>query len=615
VQRVRLGFWMKYRHAHPAVSATAHNLRRMLSTVLLALCLLGTVSAQTLARPGSNLTPTEPWWKHAVFYEIYPRSFQDSNGDGIGDLNGITQRLDYLQSLGIDAIWLTPIYPSPQVDFGYDVSDYTAIDPQYGTLADFDRLVQEASRRHIRILMDMVLNHTSDQHPWFEQSASSRDNPKRDWYIWRDGRPGTDGKLQPPNNWQSSFGHSAWQFDPRTGQFYYHYFYPQQPDLNWRNPAVEAAMFDAVRFWLNRGVAGFRLDAITTLFESQDLKDATVLPGKNAYGDPNTDQSLQNNLPEVHGVMRDLRKVVDSAPGQRVLIGEIYTETPQQLLAWYGARHDELQLPMDTQLGFLDKVNGKLDAAAFRAKLTDAQTQLGGNTPLFVFDNHDRPRSWDRYGDGTHNAAIARVIATIQLASQSADILYYGQELGMVTTPPTRKQDVKDPIGILGWPVDKGRDGERTPMQWSRTLNAGFSSSATTWLPVPATLANADVNVESEQADPHSLLHWYTQLLQLRRERDTMLAGSQTMLNFDQQNALVWVRRSKAVSLLNPPIVIACNLSAQPVTLALKQQLQQAGLRGNFLRTILRSDDAMGPQDLDAVTLPPFGVYIGELQR
>jgi alpha-glucosidase len=313
--------------------------------------------------------------------------------------------------------------------------------------------------------------------------------------------------------------------------------------------------------------------------------------------------------------MRDLRKVVDSAPGQRVLIGEIYTETPQQLLAWYGARHDELQLPMDTQLGFLDKVNGKLDAAAFRAKLTDAQTQLGGNTPLFVFDNHDRPRSWDRYGDGTHNAAIARVIATIQLASQSADILYYGQELGMVTTPPTRKQDVKDPIGILGWPVDKGRDGERTPMQWSRTLNAGFSSSATTWLPVPATLANADVNVESEQADPHSLLHWYTQLLQLRRERDTMLAGSQTMLNFDQQNALVWVRRSKAVSLLNPPIVIACNLSAQPVTLALKQQLQQAGLRGNFLRTILRSDDAMGPQDLDAVTLPPFGVYIGELQR
>jgi len=604
---------MKSSHTHTVTSTPSQTLLCVLFTVLLALCFLGTSVAQTLARPnwaGSGLT-TEPWWKHAVFYEIYPRSFQDTNGDGIGDLAGITQHLDYLQSLGIDAIWLTPIYPSPQVDFGYDVSDYTAIDPQYGTMDDFDHLVQEASRRHIRILMDMVLNHTSDQHPWFKESAASRTNPKRDWYIWRDGITGPDGKPTPPNNWQSTFGHSAWQFDHRTDQFYYHYFYPQQPDLNWRNPAVKAAMFDAVRFWLNRGVAGFRLDAITTLFESQDLKDAPVLPGNNNFGDPNTDQSLQNNLPEVHDVMRGLRKVVDSAPGQRVLIGEIYTEKPQDLVKWYGARHDELQLPMDTQLGFIDK----LDAAVFRAKLTDAQTLLAGNTPLFVFDNHDRPRSWDRYGDGVHNAAIARIIATIQLASQSAGILYYGQELGMVTTPPTRKEDVKDPIGIVGWPLDKGRDGERTPMQWSRTANAGFTTSATPWLPVRVTRANADVNVESEQADPHSLLNWYRQLIELRREHASLLTGTQTMLDHDSQNVLVWVRRSKTVSRRNQPIVIVCNLSAQPVTLSLTQDMLRLGLRGTFLRTLLHADEAMAPQDLNAVTLPPFGVYLGELQR
>ncbi len=602
---------MKSCHPHTVASTPTQNLRCVLAAVVFALCLLGSASAQTLARPhwaGSGMT-TEPWWKHAIFYEIYPRSFQDSNGDGIGDLNGITQRLDYLQSLGIDAIWLTPIYPSPQVDFGYDVSDYTAIDPQYGTIDDFDHLVQEAGRRHIHILMDMVLNHTSDQHPWFHESAASRDNPKRDWYIWRDGKPGPGGEPAPPNNWQSTFGHSAWQFDPRTGQFYYHFFYPEQPDLNWRNPAVEAAMFAAVRFWLNRGVAGFRLDAINTLFESPDLQDAVVLPGKNAFGDPNTDQSLQTNLPEVHGVMRDLRKLIDSTPGQRVLIGEVYTEKPQELARWYGVHRDELQLPMDTQLGFLDK----LDAAAFRAKLTDAQTQLGGNMPLFVFDNHDRPRSWDRYGDGTHNAAIARVIATIQLASQSAALLYYGQELGMVTTDPARKEDVKDPIGLIGWPLDKGRDGERTPMQWDATANAGFTTAVKPWLPIPPSAVHT--NVAAAEDDPHSLLNWYRQLIELRHGHDALLTGTQTMLDEDSHNALVWVRQSKSASLRNPPILIACNLSAQPVTLALKPQLQRLNLRGTFLRTVLRSDDAMGPQDLNAVTLPPFGIYIGELQR
>ncbi len=589
--------------------------------VLLLALLCISAPAQTMARKGQmgpGASNSEPWWKHAVFYEIYPRSFQDSNGDGVGDLNGITSRLDYLQSLGIDAIWLTPIYPSPQVDFGYDVADYTAIDPQYGTMDDFDKLVAEASRRHIRVLMDLVLNHTSDKNPWFIESASSKDNPKADWYMWHDGKQNGSAMSDPPNNWQAGFGHSAWQWVPTRNQFYYHFFYPQQPDLNWRNPEVKKAMYDAVRFWLSRGVAGFRLDAIDTIFEDPSLKDEATSPGTNAYGDPNTSMALQTGQPEVHDVMRDLRNVVNSVAGQRVLIGEIYTDKIEKLVPWYGAKHDELQLPMDTELGFPpgEQEKSKLDAAAFRQHLTDAQTKLAGNQPLFVFDNHDRPRSWDRYGDGTHNADIARVIATIELESQAAAILYYGQELGMVTTTPTRKEDVKDPIGIIGWPQEKGRDGERTPMQWSPTANAGFSTAVKTWLPVPATAANKDVNADAEQADTNSLLHWYQRLIQLRRDRAALLTGTQTMIDRDAQNALVWVRTPENISILNPPVLIVCNLGAQPLNLQLKADVQKLGLHYSFTRTLLRSHPTAGPtENLTAVHVPPFGVYIGELAR
>lgn len=566
--------------------------------------------AQMLSRPGwagSGMT-ADPWWQHAVIYEIYPRSFQDSNGDGIGDLKGITQRLDYLQSLGVDAIWLTPIYPSPQVDFGYDISDYTAIDPQYGTMDDFDNLVQEASRRNIRVLMDLVLNHTSDKHAWFTESASSKTSPKRDWYIWRDGKgAAADGKPTPPNNWQSLFGHSAWQYDQKTGQFYYHYFYPQQPDLNWRNPQVKQAMFDVARFWLNRGVAGFRLDAIDTLFEDPSLADAKLLDGTNEFGDPKTDQSLQTRLPEIHGVLHDLRSVINAAPGQRLLVGETYVKDAAELAQWYGPRNDELQLPMDTAVGFTNK----LDAAAFRQKLEAAQTQLHGNTPLLVFDNHDNVRSWDRYGDGTHNKEIARVLATILLASRSSSLMYYGQELGMSTNTPERKEDVKDPIGILGWPKEKGRDGERTPMQWDGASQASFTKAAKPWLPIP--MSSMTVNVDAEQKDPQSLLKWYQELIALRRSRRAMHEGQQILLNHDADNALVWVRKHQGVTATSPAILVACNLSDKPITLHLKEDIKKLGLRGQFLRSLLRSDYGMGPMNLDDVKLEPFGVYIGEI--
>ena len=304
-------------------------MRRLWIWLCLVVMACGSAVAQTQAEPLK--TNGDVWWKHAVIYEVYPRSFQDTNGDGLGDIKGITQRLSYLKSLGIDAIWITPMYPSPQVDFGYDIADYEAIDPQYGTMGDFDNLMKAAKQQGIRVIMDMVMNHTSDQNPWFLESRSSKTNPKRDWYIWRDGKDGG-----PPNNWQSWFGHSAWTYDPKTKQYYYHYFYVQQPDLNWRNPEVRKAMYDTMRFWLDKGVAGFRIDAISRLFEDPNLHDDPILPGTNAFGDPNIEHKYTDNLPEVHDVLKELRKLVDSYPGNPVLLSEADEPNIVELAKMYG---------------------------------------------------------------------------------------------------------------------------------------------------------------------------------------------------------------------------------------------------------------------------------------
>jgi alpha-glucosidase len=540
-----------------------------------------------------------PWWKHSLIYEIYPRSFQDTTGDGVGDINGIIQRLDYLQHLGVNAIWLTPIYPSPLVDFGYDISNYEAIDPLYGSMADFDHLIAAGKARHIRVIMDMVMNHTSDKSPWFQESRSSRNNPKRDWYIWRDGK----GPGKPPNNWQSAFGHSAWTYDPTTKQWYYHKFYAAQPDLNWRNPQVEKAMFDACRFWLDRGVAGFRLDAIPELFEDPQFRDEKVLPGKNVFGDPRLDQSLTDNLPEVHDVMRRLRKLVDSYPGDRVLIGETYLPNIQQQLQWYGKNNDELQLPMDMQVGFINKLNVDM----FRSKINDAETQLNGNVPLFVFDNHDNPRSWNRYGDGKHDAAIARIVTTILLTTRSSALMYYGQEIGMVTTPPKTKAQVQDPVGKTGWPKVKGRDGERTPMQWDSGKNAGFSTAAKTWLPIPPSYKTVNVQVESGQ--PDSLLNWYSKLIDMRKNIAALHNGQNVMVDTSDPNVLSYLRKDPGQG---PSVLVAMNFTDKPQ--AVSYSLQAEGIQGSHA-TALLEDEGLGKDvDLSHVMLPPFGVFIGQVQ-
>lgn len=546
-----------------------------------------------------------PWWQDAVIYEVYPRSFQDSNGDGLGDLNGITQRLDYLKELGVDAIWIAPMFPSPQIDFGYDISDYQAVDSQYGTLADFDRLVAAARKRGIGVILDMVLNHSSDKHPWFIEASRSRDNAKHDFYVWNDGQRRAGAEPLPPNNWVSLFGGSAWEYEQSVDQLYYHKFYKQQPDLNWRNPAVEQAMFAAMRFWLDRGVAGFRLDSIPTLFEDPKLRNEPVLTGMNAQGDPNLEHIYTDKLPEVHDVVRRMRKMVDDYPGDRVLIGETYLPNTQELDKWYGgAHHDELHLPMDMLVGFLNE----LDASEFRRLLVEVQTQVHGSQPLLVFDNHDNVRSWDRYGDGSHNLEIAKLVATLLLTSKATVLLYQGQEIGQVTTTPTSVADVRDPIGISGWPKEKGRDGERTPMQWDASgPQAGFSTNTHTWLPVSA---NYDkVNVQSELTDPQSLLNWYRDVIHLRQSNLALRSGRTVMVNTENKDVLVYVRTNTS----GGSVLVALNMTATPHTLSL-DAINEVGPPGSSVRTLMGSPQQEFSRELKhKVTLPPFGAWIAQV--
>jgi alpha-glucosidase len=518
----------------------------LLGTVLTAMMVLGLlgieqgVAAQTQAKDVD--AEGHQWWQHAVFYEIYPRSFADSNNDGVGDLKGITSKLDYLKELGINAIWITPCFPSPQVDFGYDVSDYEAIDPMYGTMEDFDRLVAEGKKRDIRVILDFVVNHTSDQHKWFIDSKSSKTAEHRDWYIWRDGK----GPGQPPNNWLSTFGTAAWTFDAKTGQYYYHYFYPQQPDLNWRNPAVEKAMLDVTRFWYKRGVAGFRLDAVDTLYEDPNLTDNPVLPGKDKFGRPNMDEKYDKKLPEVHDAMRKLRTVADEYGS--VLIGETWTSNVDQLKDYYGTKNDELQMPMDLMMtGFKG-----LSADEYRKHI--AAVNAARHWPVYVITNHDIVRSYTRYSDGMHNDDIAKMMAALYLTLRGSAIMYYGEEIGMENNDPKSKEDVQDPIGKLGWPLEKGRDGERTPMQWNGSVNAGFSV-AKPWLPVPASAITH--NVAGEMKDPDSVLSFYRKLLALRHTEPALLDGDYVSINDDNPNVLAYLRRYKGEAIL-----VMLNMSA-----------------------------------------------------
>jgi alpha-glucosidase len=575
-------------------------MKRTIWAGLLALVLVGSLASRSFAvEPAPSIkSSAEPWWKHAVIYEIYPRSFADSDNNGMGDIKGITSKLDYLKNLGVDALWLTPCYPSPQVDFGYDISDYTAIAPEYGTLADFDELVAEAKKRNIRIIMDLVMNHTSDKHPWFVESSSSKDNPKRDWYIWRDG----GGDTVPPNNWLSLFGHSAWKLDPKTNQYYYHFFYAEQPDLNWRNPEVRKAMYDVAKFWLDRGVAGFRLDAIGTLFEEADLPDNPVLAGKNKFGDPNMDNVHNEKLNEVHDVVRELRTVVDSYPDNRVLVGETSARDINELSLTFGKKLDEFQLPMNFFFAFVNK----LSAPEFRTRIGEWDKNPAGGWPVYLFSNHDQIRHYIRYGDKTHNDQIAKLTATILLTLRGTPLLYYGEELGMENNDPKSKEDVQDPIGKTGWPDEIGRDGERTPMQWNSVLNAGFTTADKPWLPV--TPSYKKYNVVAEEADKNSILNFYKELIRLRRTDDALVNGSYQAVDDQNKDVLSYVRKGEKKSVL-----VALNMTPESKTV--QYDLKPYGINSNSAKTLLASPhNTLSSANLRNLTLPPYGVFVGQVQ-
>jgi alpha-glucosidase len=453
--------------------------------------------------------PAETWWKSGVVYQIYPRSFQDSNGDGVGDLPGITSRLDYLVDLGVQAVWISPIYPSPMADFGYDVADYCGIHPLFGTMEDFDRLVAEAHRRGLKIILDFVPNHSSDQHPWFTESRSSRTNPKRDWYIWRDPKP--DGS--PPNNWVSNFGGSAWQFDEASGQYYYHAFLTEQPDLNWRNPELRRAMHDVLRFWLDKGVDGFRVDVIWHLIKDAEFRDNPRNPAWHSDR-PEIESLLQihsSDQEEVHEVIAEMRRVLD-AYQERVLIGEIYLPT-ERLVAYYGKDLSGAHLPFNFQL-----IQTAWNARAI-AKLVDEYDAAvpEGGWPNWVLGNHDQPRIAARIG-----TEQARVAAMLLLTLRGTPTMYYGDEIGLarVEIPPERVQDPweKNEPG-LGF----NRDPERTPMQWDASPHAGFST-AEPWLPLAPDYATN--NVEALSRDPRSILSLYRQLVALRRSTPALAIGA-----------------------------------------------------------------------------------------
>lgn len=448
------------------------------------------------------------WWERGVIYQIYPRSFQDSNGDGVGDLAGIERRLDYVAALGVDAIWLSPIFPSPMADFGYDVADYCNVDPLFGDLDAFDSLLAAAHRLNLKLLLDFVPNHSSDQHPWFIESRSSRDHPKRQWYIWRD--PAPDGG--PPNNWTSDFGGSAWEYDDLTGQYYLHAFLNEQPDLNWRNPEVRAAMTDVLKFWFDRGVDGFRIDVLWHVIKAEGVPDNPVNPDyRPELGEKfMVLQHHSTNQPEVHEIAASFRALADRY-GDRLLVGEICLPV-DQLMHYYGREAPGVHLPFNFQL-MESEWNARLLApmiAAYEAALPP------GGWPNWVLGSHDAVRIAGRLGE-----AQARVAAMLLLTLRGTPTLYHGDELGIgkVEIPADR---LRDPRELREPGLGLGRDWSRTPMPWDSSPFAGFST-VEPWLPL-----NGDWcarNAAAEEADPDSMLSLYRRLLTRRRSTAALAVG------------------------------------------------------------------------------------------
>jgi alpha-glucosidase len=563
------------------------------------------------------------WWQKAVFYQIYPRSFADGNGDGIGDFKGMIEKLDYLKDLGVDALWLSPHFPSPNWDCGYDVSDYCDVAPEYGSLEDFKSFLHEAHSRDLKVILDLVANHTSDQHPWFLESKSSRDNPKADWYVWVD---------TPPNNWQSCFDGEAWTYSPERNQYYYHFFMRQQPDLNWHNPAVEKAMWDAVRFWLALGVDGYRLDAIGTIFEDPALTPhslpfdlATLRHKSDIASSPDEKLAVskyweemfkyQTSQPGLHDLMKRLRGVLDEFPGERVLVAE------DDNVEYMGNGSDELHMvfnfPLMRSDGPLSPEWVRANQRKRLAELAKISADAWACNPL---GNHDSQRVYTRFGDGTHDAERARLSLALLLSLRGTPFLYNGEEIGMtdlIISDPSKLRDTIAPwyyermVNDLGVDPQEAarragafsRDRNRTPTQWSNTANAGFSpADVQTWLPVNPNYADG-INVRDQQSDPLSLLNFYKRMLRVRKNSPALMEGQQTFLHEDSNEYLTILRQTA-----NQTVLVVLSFSKN------RQTLDFSDLAFQNAHTLFSSAGrSKSEEHSKEIHLGAFEIFIAEL--
>ena len=567
------------------------------------------------------------WWQTAVFYQIYPRSFADGNEDGIGDFNGMIEKLDYLSGLGVDAIWLSPHFPSPNWDCGYDISNYTDVAPEYGTLEDFKRFLREAHSRNLRVILDLVLNHTSDVHPWFLESKSSRDNPKADWYVWMDA---------PPNNWQSCFDGEAWTYAPERGQYYYHYFMKQQPDLNWHNPEVKKAMWDAVRFWLDLGVDGYRLDAIGTIFEDPNLTPHNVpldlaglrraselvkTPAEKKQVGKYWHDMFKNQLGQsgLHDLMRELRAVLDEFDGVRMLVGE------DDDIRYMGNGDDELHLVFNFPLMRTERITPSHIRANQKERLSQLEALPVKGWPCNTLGNHDNSRIHTRYGNRLHDAELARLHAALVLTLKGTPFLYNGEEIGMtdlIIIDPARLRDTMaswyydrlvselnvDPEEAARRAGEMSRDKNRTPMQWSNQPNAGFSPpKMETWLPVNPNYKNG-INVRDQQHNPASLLNYYKQLLQVRKHCPALIEGEYIPLDKTAKDYFAFLRKSEEQTVL-----VILNFSEKKLALNFSRT---RGIKGHDLQILFSSAERLKTTKPPfGLTINPFEVFIAEVEK
>jgi alpha-glucosidase len=530
-----------------------------------------------------------PWWREAIIYQVYPRSFLDTNGDGVGDLAGITAKLDYIASLGVDIVWISPFFKSPMKDFGYDVSDYCDVDPLFGNLDDFDRLIASAHSLGLKIMIDQVLSHTAEEHPWFAESRQSRDNPKADWYVWADPRP--DGN--PPNNWLSVFGGSSWQWDSRRRQYFLHNFLASQPDMNFHNPEVQQAHLDNLRFWLERGVDGVRMDACNFHFHDVGLRsnppatsrDTATVTDVNPYG--MQAHVYDKTQPENIEYLRRIRTLLDEFGA--VAIGEVGADDSLAVMADYTADGDKLHMAYSFNL-----LTPQFSAAHIRKQVEDFEARVKGGWASWSVGNHDSTRVMTRWGGDKPSPALAKLVLAMQLSLKGTPCLYQGDELAL-TEAEVPYELLQDPYGIAFWPEFKGRDGCRTPMPWTdEAPNAGFTSGKP-WLPVAAPHIAAAAS--SQESDPESALNFARRIVAWRRTMPQLTRGE--IAFFDTPEPVLALRRDLEG---HPSVLAAFNLGAEPVSFDLPESAHAEALDGHGLP---------GAASGGRVSLPPFGAWFG----